>query len=122
MRPPVESFFESATSTFTHVVFDHAGGRAAIVDPVLDFDPAAARTSTTSADRILTFLRAQGLGVDWILETHAHADHLTAASYLKAQTGAQVAIGRGITRVQERFSALFGLEAEFRTDGSQFDR
>jgi glyoxylase-like metal-dependent hydrolase (beta-lactamase superfamily II) len=122
MRPQVESFYDPATFTFTHVVFDHAGGRAAIVDPVLDFDPAAARTSTVSADRILAFLRAQDLGVDWILETHAHADHLTAASYLKAQTGAQVAIGRGITRVQERFSALFGLGAEFRTDGSQFDR
>ena len=122
MRPHVESFFESATSTFTHVVYDHAGGRAAIVDPVLDFDPSTARTSNVSADKVLGFLREHRLAADWILETHAHADHLTAASYLKAQTGAQIAIGRGITHVQQRFSALFGLGPEFPTDGSQFDR
>ena len=122
MLPRVESFYDPATATFTHVAYDREGGRAAVVDPVLDFDPATARTSTTSADRVLGFLREQHLTADWILETHAHADHLTAASYLKAETGAQVAIGRGITRVQQRFSALFGLGPEFPTDGSQFDR
>ena len=122
MPPRVESFYDPATSTFTYVVYDRDGGRAAIVDPVLDFDPSAARTSTVSADRVLEFLRKHGLNADWILETHAHADHLTAASYLKTRTGAKVAIGRGITRVQERFRALFGLEPEFPTDGSQFDR
>jgi glyoxylase-like metal-dependent hydrolase (beta-lactamase superfamily II) len=122
MPPQVESFYDPATSTFTHVVCDRVGGRAAIVDPVLDFDASTARTSTASADRVLGFLREQHLTVDWILETHAHADHLTAASYLKAKTGAQVAIGRGITLVQQRFSALFGLGPEFSTDGSQFDR
>jgi glyoxylase-like metal-dependent hydrolase (beta-lactamase superfamily II) len=120
--PHVVSFYDPATFTFTHVVYDRAGGHAAIVDPVLDFDPAAARTSTVAADRVLAFLRGYRLTVDWILETHAHADHLTAASYLKAKTGAQVAIGNGIVRVQQHFSALFGLGPEFATDGSQFDR
>jgi glyoxylase-like metal-dependent hydrolase (beta-lactamase superfamily II) len=118
----VESFYHLATSTFTHVVYDCEGGHAAIVDPVLDFEPSTARTSTASADRVLEFLREHRLTVDWILETHAHADHLTAASYLKTRTGAQVAIGRGITSVQQRFSVLFGLGPDFHTDGSQFDR
>jgi glyoxylase-like metal-dependent hydrolase (beta-lactamase superfamily II) len=122
VSPRVVSFYDPATFTFTHVVYDRAGGHAAIVDPVLDFDPAAARTSTVAADRVLAFLRGYRLTVDWILETHAHADHLTAASYLKAKTGAQVAIGNGIVRVQQHFSALFGLGPEFATDGSQFDR
>lgn len=122
MNPQVMPFYDPATFTFTHVVYDRDGGRAAVIDPVLDYDPASARTSTTSADRVLAFLRDHRLSVDWILETHAHADHLTAAAYLKQQTGAPVAIGRGITRVQERFKALFDLEPGFATDGSQFDR
>ena len=122
MNPQVRSFHDPATFTFTHVVYDRVGGRAAVVDPVLDFDPAAARISTASADRVLAFVREHGLTVDWILETHAHADHLTAAAHLKRETGAKVAIGRGITDVQERFKALFGLEPGFATDGRQFDR
>lgn len=122
MNPQVQSFFDPATFTFTHVVYDRDGGHAAIVDPVLDYDPASARTSTASADRVLAFVRERALKVDWILETHAHADHLTAAAHLKRETGAQVAIGRGITHVQQRFKALFGLEPEFGTDGRQFDR
>jgi glyoxylase-like metal-dependent hydrolase (beta-lactamase superfamily II) len=122
MNPQVMSFFDPATFTFTYVVYDRAGGHAAVVDPVLDYDPASARTSTASADRVLQFVQDQRLAVDWILETHAHADHLTAAAYIKRATGAKVAIGRGITQVQERFKALFGLEPEFATDGSQFDR
>lgn len=122
MNPSVKSFYDPATFTFTHVVHEGDGGHAAIVDPVLDFDPASARTSTASADRVLAFVREHALTVDWILETHAHADHLTAAAYLKEKTGAQVAIGRGITQVQERFKGLFGLEAGFATDGRQFDR
>ena len=122
MDPQVRSFFDPATSTLSHVVYDEDGGHAAIIDPVLDYDPASARTSTASADRLLAFVREHRLGVAWILETHAHADHLSAAAYLKRATGAPVAIGRGITRVQERFKALFGLEPGFRTDGSQFDR
>ena len=122
MNPQVQSFYDPATFTFTYVVYDRDGGRAAIVDPVLDYDPASARTSTASADGVLAFVREHALTVDWILETHAHADHLTAAAHLKRETGAKVAIGRGITQVQERFKALFGLEPEFATDGSQFDR
>jgi len=122
MTPQVMSFYDPATFTFTYVAFDRDGGRAVVIDPVLDYDPASARTATTSADRVLEFVRARRLAVDWILETHAHADHLTAAAYLKRITGARVAIGRGITEVQSRFKALFGLESEFATDGSQFDR
>lgn len=122
MQSQVQSFYDPATFTFTYVVYDRASGRAAIVDPVLDFDAATARISTTSADRVLAFVREQGLTVDWVLETHAHADHLTAAAHLKRETGAKVAIGRGITQVQARFKVLFGLEPEFATDGRQFDR
>ncbi|HEY4559745.1 MAG TPA: MBL fold metallo-hydrolase, partial [Lysobacter sp.] len=118
----MKDFYDPATSTFTYVVYDRDGGRAAVIDPVLDYEPASARTSTASADRVLDFVREHGLGVDWILETHAHADHLTAAAYLRRATGAKVAIGRGITQVQARFKALFGLEADFPTDGRQFDR
>jgi glyoxylase-like metal-dependent hydrolase (beta-lactamase superfamily II) len=89
---------------------------------VLDFDPAAAHTSTESADRVLAFLAERRLTAEWILETHVHADHLSGAAYLKDKTGAKVAIGRGVARLQERFAALFGLEASFPTDGRQFDR
>jgi glyoxylase-like metal-dependent hydrolase (beta-lactamase superfamily II) len=122
VNPQVASFFDPATSTFTHVLHDREGGHAAVVDPVLDYDPAIARTSTASADRVLQFVRDRRLQLDWILETHAHAEHLSAAAYLKSATGARVGIGRGITRVQAHFKALFGLEEEFAADGSQFDR
>lgn len=122
MLPQVKGFFDPATFTWTYVVYDLVGGHAAVIDPVLDYDPAAARITTRSADAVIAFVAANRLTVDWILETHAHADHLTAAAYLKAQTGARIAIGRGITHVQERFKALFGLEPEFASDGSQFDR
>lgn len=122
MNPLVESFHDPATRTFTYVVYDREGGRGAIIDPVLDFDPAAARTGTASADHVLAFVEARRLSIDWILETHAHADHLTAAAYLRDRLGAKVGIGRGITAVQARFKHLFGLEEAFATDGSQFDR
>lgn len=122
MAPHVETFYDPATSSFTYVVFDRDGGNAAIVDPVLDFDPIASRTSTQCADRVLAFLKDRRLTTDWILETHVHADHLSAAAYLKEKTGARIAIGRGVVRLQERFAALFGLEAGFPIDGSQFDR
>ena len=122
MAAQVESFYDPATSTFTYVVFDRDGGRAVIIDPVLDFDPIAARISTQSADLVLVFLSDRGLTVDWILETHVHADHLSGAAYLKEKTGAKIAIGRGVARLQQRFAALFGLGASFPTDGSQFDR
>lgn len=121
MSPLVESFYDPATATFTYVVYDHEGGRAAIIDPVLDFNLASASVSTISADRVLEFANRRDLSVDWILETHAHADHLTAAAYLKEKTGAQVAIGRGITAVQARFKTLFGFD-DLPADGSSFDR
>src|SRR5687767_4634255 len=113
MAPHVESFYDPVTSTFTYVVYDRDGGRAVIIDPVLDFDPVAAHTSTEAADRVLAFLAERGLTADWILETHVHADHLSGAAYLKEKTGAKVAIGRGVARLQERFAALFGLDASF---------
>lgn len=117
----VQSFFDEATSTFTHVVFDEAGGRAAIVDPVLDFDPSSGRTSHASADAVVAFVKSQRLTVDWVLETHAHADHLSAAPYIQAQVGGRIAIGRAVERVQKVFKALFNLEPAFAVDGSQFD-
>lgn len=120
--PLVESFFHKDTCTFTHVVFDRDGGAAAIVDPVLDYDAAAARTSTVSADAVVAFARAHNLRVAWILETHAHADHLSAGSYLRDALNAKLAIGRGIVGVQAHFKKVFGLGDEFAADGSQFDR
>ncbi len=122
MNPQVEAFRDPSTSTFTYVVYDAPGGRAAIVDPVLDFDAPSARTRTTTIERVLDFLRKHDLGVDWILETHAHADHLSAGGYARDQLGAKLAIGRGIISVQERFKQLFNLPQDFIADGSQFDR
>ena len=121
MNPRVESFLHEATSTFSHVVYDHDGGHAAIVDPVLDYDAPTARTAFDAAQRLLDFVRAHSLTVDWILETHAHADHLSAAAWLRGHTGARVAIGRGITRVQERFRDVFHLGDGFAVDGRQFE-
>lgn len=120
-RPVVRSFFDPATSTFTHVVFDQAGGRAAVVDPVLDFDAASGRTRHESADKVIAFVREQRLTVDWVLETHAHADHLSAAPFIQAQLGGRIAIGEAIRRVQGVFKPIFNLEPGFATDGSQFD-
>jgi len=122
MNPQVEAFRDPLTSTFTYVVYDARGGRAAIVDPVLDFDAPSARTRTATIERVLDFLRKHDLGVDWILETHAHADHLSAGGYARDQLGAKLAIGRGIISVQERFKQLFNLPQDFIADGSQFDR
>ena len=121
MNPLVEPFFDPATSTFTYVVYDYPGGFGIVIDPVLDFDSAAARTGTASAERVLAFIAQHELSISWILETHAHADHLTAASYLRSKLGAKIAIGRGIVSVQQRFKTLFNLEPDFATDGSQFD-
>ena len=119
MRTRVQPFRDEATSTFSYVVSDAEGGRAAIVDPVLDYDAASGATATRSAQALLDFVRTQRLTVDWILETHAHADHLSAGAFLRAATGAPLAIGSGIARVQARFAHEFGL-AE--CDGRQFDR
>jgi glyoxylase-like metal-dependent hydrolase (beta-lactamase superfamily II) len=118
----IEAFFDEATSTFSYVVHDPATGRAAIVDSVLDYDQASGRTSTASADRIVAYAKQKGLTVDWLLETHAHADHLSAAPYLQRILGGKTAIGEHIVAVQRVFGTLFNLGPEFRRDGSDFDR
>jgi glyoxylase-like metal-dependent hydrolase (beta-lactamase superfamily II) len=114
--------FDKATWTVTYVVHGGPGSACAIVDPVLDYDPKSGRTRTTSADQVIEYVRANDLKVEWILETHAHADHLTAAPYLKSRLGGTTAIGEHITTVQKVFKGIFNLEPGFRQDGSQFDR
>ena len=120
--PQVRGFFDAATSTVTYVVHDGPGTACAIIDPVLDYDPKSGRTRTASADAVIAFVRGRGLQVEWILETHAHADHLTAAPYLKRSLGGRVGIGARITEVQQAFGRIFNAGEEFRRDGSQFDR
>ncbi len=120
--PTITPFHDAATGTFTYLVSDPASRRAAIIDPVLDFDARSGRTSTRSADAVLAALHERGETLEWILETHAHADHLSAAAYLKAQAGGRVAIGEGIRAVQQAFVPVFDLAASCATDGSQFDR
>ena len=119
-RPSVEAFFHADTGTFSYVV--HHAGSAVVIDPVLDYDAAAARTGTTSADQIAAFVQGRQLSVAWILETHAHADHLSAGNYLRDKLGAPLAIGRKIVGVQAHFKALFDLGNDFTPDGNQFDR
>jgi glyoxylase-like metal-dependent hydrolase (beta-lactamase superfamily II) len=121
MNPTVKHFFDKATWTLTYVVYDEAGGTAAIIDSVLDYDPKSGRTKTTSADQVIEFVRAERLTVAWILETHAHADHLSAAKYLRAHLGGKTGIGSRIATVQGVFKQVFNLEASFPTDGQQFD-
>ena len=119
--PQVTSFFDPATFTASYVVTEPASRRAAIIDPVLDFTPRNGRTATRSADAILAFVEAEGLTIDWLLETHAHADHLSASHYLHGKTGAPIVIGALITQVQETFAALFEAD-DVVSDGSQFGR
>ena len=121
MQPQVEAFFDPATFTYSYVVTDPTSKRCAIIDSVLDYDPAAGRTSCKSADRLIAYVREQQLQVDWLLETHVHADHLSAAPYLKRELGGQLAIGENITVVQNTFGKLFNAGTEFATDGRQFD-
>ena len=122
VQPDVTAFYDGATATISYVVRDPAGRAAAIIDPVLDFDAESGRTSTASVDRIVDFVEQAGLQVRWILETHAHADHLSAAPLLKQRFGAPVAIGEHITTVQRTFGDVFNLGAALETDGRQFDR
>ncbi len=122
MQPTVTTFFDPATYTYSYVVRDPASQACVIIDSVLDYDPASGRTKTASAEKIVAFVREQQLKVEWILETHVHADHLSAAPYLKQQLGGQLAIGAQITTVQKVFGELFNVEPQFATDGSQFDR
>lgn len=120
--PIVHSRHHAETGTWSHVVADPATRAAAIIDPVLDYEAKGARTGTGAAQALLDLCAEHGYSVQWILETHAHADHLSAAEWLQARTGAAVGIGAGIRSVQATFKPIFGLEPEFATDGSQFDR
>ena len=118
--PFVTAFFDEATFTVTYVAADSGSAHAAVIDPVLDYDPASGRTSTTSADRVATFVAENELTVDWILETHVHADHLSAAPYLKKKLGGRIAIGSNVATVQETFKGVYNI-GDLATDGSQFD-
>ncbi len=120
-RPDVRAFFEADSHTFSYVAWDPATRRAAVFDSVLDYDAAAGRTGHASADALIAFVREQGLGVDWVIDTHVHADHLSAAPYVQAQLGGRLAIGEHILAVQEHFGRLFNAGEGFRRDGSQFD-
>lgn len=119
--PTIQGFFDPDTWTVSYVVWDRASRRAAAIDAVLDYDFKAGRTSTKSADRMLASLRDNALQVDWILETHAHADHLSGARYLQDQVGGRIAIGENIREVQATFKKIYNLERSFLPDGSQFD-
>jgi len=121
-RPQVKAFFDEATFTVSYVVRDPGSKACAIIDSVLDYDPASGRTAQDSADAVVAYVRAEGLEVAWQLETHAHADHLSAAPYLQATLGGRLAIGEKIVRVQETFGDLFNPGADFARDGRQFDR
>ena len=122
MNPTVQPFFDPVTGTASYVVHEKPGSACAVVDPVLDYDPKSGKTFTSSAERIVAFVRERQLRLQWILETHAHADHLTAARFLHEQLGGQIAIGKRITAVQGVFKKVFNLEPGFALDGSQFDR
>lgn len=122
MQARIESFFDPVTGTYSYVLFDRPGGHAAIIDPVLDYDPKAGRTSQRNAQQLVDFIQAQGLQLVWILETHAHADHLSAAAWLKARLGGRTGIGCHIDSVQRVFKPIFQLEDDFATDGRQFDQ
>ncbi len=120
--PRVHAFFDEATNTITYVVQDPAGTACAVIDSVLDFDYASGRTDTRSADAVIAFIKDHGLDLHWILETHVHADHLSAAPYLQEALGGQIGIGERITVVQETFGKIFNEGTRFQRDGSQFDR
>lgn len=120
-KPQVHGIFDPATWTVTYVVHNGPGTACAIVDSVLDYDPKSGRTRTASADKVIDYVQDQNLRVEWILETHAHADHLSAAPYLKQRLGGRTGIGEHITAVQKVFKGIFNLEPGFAQDGSQFD-
>jgi glyoxylase-like metal-dependent hydrolase (beta-lactamase superfamily II) len=120
-RSTTRGFFDPKTFTVTYVVWDHATRRAAVIDPVLDYDFKSGHTGTASADEVLAYLHSNELQVDWILETHAHADHLSGARYFQQHAGGRISIGEHIREVQATFKKLFNLERSFLPDGSQFD-
>ena len=121
LRPTIAGFFDEATNTVSYVVHDAASGEAAIIDSVLDYEAASGRTSNGSADRIVEYVTSKNLKVTWLIETHAHADHISAAPYLQEKLGGKLSIGREIIRVQDVFGKLFNDGTEFQRDGSQFD-
>ncbi len=121
MLAAVKAFFDPATYTYSYVAYDPGSKRAAVIDSVLDFDPASGKVTTKNADQIVAFVEAEGLSVDYILETHVHADHLTAAQYLKQKLGGQIGIGSAINQVQQTFGPMFNAGPQFKMDGSQFD-
>ena len=121
LNPQVHGIFDPATWTVSYIVHHGLGTACAIIDSVLDYDPKSGRTRTTSADKVVAYVQENQLRVEWILETHAHADHITAAPDLKQKLGGKVAIGHQITAVQKVFKGVFNLEPEFKQDGSQFD-
>jgi glyoxylase-like metal-dependent hydrolase (beta-lactamase superfamily II) len=120
--PAIEPLFDPATWTFTYIVYEHDGGACCVIDSVLDYDPKSGRTTTRSADRVSAFIDQHRLKLEWLIETHAHADHLSAAPLLRARHGGRIAIGAEITHVQGVFKKVFNLEPEFPVDGRQFDR
>jgi glyoxylase-like metal-dependent hydrolase (beta-lactamase superfamily II) len=122
MHPAVHAFFDEATNTLTYIVQEPEGRACAVIDSVLDFDYASGRTDTRSADAVIAFIKEKGLDLQWVLETHVHADHLSAAPYIQEQLGGQIGIGERITVVQETFGKVFNEGTRFRRDGSQFDR
>jgi glyoxylase-like metal-dependent hydrolase (beta-lactamase superfamily II) len=122
MNPVVKAFFDMATNTISYVVRDPNGSSCAIIDSVLDFDYASGRTDTKSADAVIAYVQAEGLNVEWLLETHVHADHLSAAPYLQEHVGGKIGIGDSIKMVQDTFGKIFNEGTEFQRDGSQFDQ
>jgi glyoxylase-like metal-dependent hydrolase (beta-lactamase superfamily II) len=118
----VRGFFDAPTFTATHVAYDPATRHGVIIDSVLDYEPASGRTSTASADSVVDFVKREALTINWLLETHAHADHISAAPYLQEKVGGRIAIGAAIATVQQVFGGIFNFGDEFARDGSQFDR
>jgi glyoxylase-like metal-dependent hydrolase (beta-lactamase superfamily II) len=122
MQPQVHSFFDDATNTISYVVRDPQGKSCAVIDSVLDFDYASGRTDTRSADAVIAFVKSEGLTVEWLLESHVHADHLSAAPYIQREVGGKIGIGDRIRVVQDTFGKIFNEGTEFQRDGSQFDK
>ena len=122
MTPKVHAFFDEATNTITYVVQEPEGRACAVIDSVLDFDYASGRTDTRSADAVIAFIRDKGLKLEWVLETHVHADHLSAAPYIQERLGGKIGIGDRITVVQDTFGKIFNEGTRFQRDGSQFDQ
>ena len=122
MEPDITSFFDEATNTISYIVCDPNGSACAIIDSVLDFDFASGRTDTKSADKLINFVKENKLDVQWLLESHVHADHLSAAPYIQMEVGGKIGIGSHITDVQETFGKIFNEGTEFQRDGSQFDK